>query len=744
MDYQITFYKKVGFTKDDRVAFLNEAGNGIAVDRILGMPGVKSIAFPSSSTPRLNYASTMDLNLPLGEDISLARKGSYLKIAGEGVEATYWWVDGIERKANGVARLHLTLDVLNTFLPEFEGGTYVQREHRDRWMSSDAKKVNGVFQITMIPNVDDVSEGIAVNKIVTSANKVPGDGRRWYLVYQTTKEPDTLGDNPLTVWLMPDEPVRAGPGAFLTQDELARQFSAIANAGYWSVYFGPKAAPWGIVVYSHSSSGYRTATKYSAYYAYAELRKDAANYSLLLYRSAEDASPIETIGPAPLTNFSYAVAASGPIYYGPGSSAAGLTIAQAEARLSRGDLSYTAGLSRSIKDLDRTQSTIVRIIECPYAPQEETTNSDGGVEIKGFSYDQDRRWWRMSDLSASFSNPIGIVDFEEMHDYTERRNPLKSFTLLDDPKLLHSDFHDLSFIYDSFVQAVPLEGIDADGIPSDYKGVINIIFKQSNAINSSLAFKIEPDFTPKYSGAFDQYLVSTRSNELPIFTNNYLNYLRTGANFDVKNKNLTVGATWGGAALSLAATIAATAATVATQGATAPLMVTAAVSTAGTMAAAIKSTASAELSLEEKREKLQRQAASVAGANDLDLLNFYSGNKLWVVRRDPTDETRGMLNTYFRYYGYATNRQKAPDDLTSRAYYNFLQCIPKFSAETREKFGSDDIEALYVAALAEGVTYIHTDNLINYGELREGADILDYARSLENWERDLFYQMKED
>ena len=747
MNYQITLYPRVGFTKDDRVAFINRDGTGLGVETVLAM--VKPIvSLPSIATARLNYSSSMDLNLPLGESISLARKGSYLNIENDELKATYRWVDGIERKANGIARLRLTLDALNSFFPTFEEGTYVYREHRDRWINAKAVSVSlpprfpRGYKFTAIPRVDDVSEGIAVNKVVTSAKEVPGDGRRWYLVYQSAKDPGVTGDNPLTVWLIPDEPVRVGEGAWLTQDELARQIAALKSAGYWSVYFGPKAATWGVAVTTHSANGNVTVDKYSTSYAYAEIRKSGADYSLLLYRRADDAEPIETFGPAPLTSYSYQLVASGPIFYGVGTSVGGMTIAQAEERLTRRDLSYTAGLSRSIKGLDRTQSTLVRIIECPYCPQAQSANSSGGMDIKGFTYDQDRRWWRMSDLSTSFSNQIGTVDFSEMHVTAYFSRSVSPKALMDDPKLLHSDYHDLSFVYDSFVQTVPLEGIeDLHAKPADYQGVISLIFKQSNAISSSLAFEIDPDFSPKYSGAFDRYLVSSRSNELPIFTNNYLNYLRTGANFDVKNKNLTVGTSWGGAALSIAATVAATAATVATQGAAAPL------STAGTLANAIKTTASAEMSLEEKRESIKRQAASVAGANDLDLLNFYSDNKLWVVRRDPTEHIKGMLNTYFRYFGYATNRQKVPDNLASRSYYNFLQCVPKFSAESREEFGSDDIEALYAAALAEGVTYVNIYNLITYGALKAVAlkdDILGYARSMENWESYLFDQMKED
>ena len=117
------------------------------------------------------------------------------------------------------------------------------------------------------------------------------------------------------------------------------------------------------------------------------------------------------------------------------------------------------------------------------------------------------------------------------------------------------------------------------------------------------------------------------------------------------------------------------------------------------------------MSLDEKRENLQKQAASVAGANDLDLLRFYSNNKLWLVTMDPSDEVREMLNTYFRYYGYAVNRQEVPK-LNARSVYTFLQCSPKFPPSTREAFGSDDIEGL------------------------------DKARSLENWEHEIYRQIR--
>ena len=730
-------YKSVGFTKDDRVALIDDDANTIEVERILSL--YTPISFNYSQLPRLNYSSgRLELNIELPEDYSIPRHGAYLKIEatnGSLGGVSYWFVDSIDRRAGNVAHLSLTMDVLNTFLPSFESSTYVNRTHRDRWQSSLVRgTIHSAAGLTLIPYVDPIGEGFVVNKYLTRKEEVPGDGNHWYLVYQTEKEPSDTGSNPVNCYLVPEEPVKSGSGSFLTESSAASHLG-ISNTFPHSIYLlTSDGNPW--MVYGGDQAGnvYK-----STDYAMAELYRASSSSSvtILLWRKAAGGWSHETANTA-LGLF----AIDGKVHFGTGSASHGLNPDQIGG-LSTGTLSTGGYLSNTIASVDRTDSTLVKIIECPYCPVTPSVNGTGEMSFVGWTYDQTKKYWKKDDLDATLYNAVAEVSIPGVEWVIDK--PLTPFmdAFLDDPKLLHSDYHSFSAVYDSFVQSFPLEGfLGGDATQPAPSDLMKIGYKQSSAISSSLAFEFTPEKVAlKQAGAFSTFLVSTRSNEKVIYTNNYLNYLRTGFNYDVKNKNLSVGATWGGFAASAAITLATVVSTIATSGATAPLAIAAGVSTAASLAGAIKSTASAEMSLDEKRESLQKQAASVAGANDLDLLRFYSNNKLWLVTMDPSDEVKEMLNAYFRYYGYAVNRQEAPK-LNARSVYTFLQCSPKFTPSTREAFGSDDIEGLYAQALADGVTYIDVDYLSAGGFLAKGLDVLDKARSLENWEHEIYRQIR--
>lgn len=737
--YTFVLYKKVGFTKDDRVALVNATATSLKMKDYLNTLGILDVS--TSSSPRLNYsAGHLTLNLQLMEADSLARKGAYMMIVesdknGKETNVTFWFVDSVERLANQVARLSLTLDVLNTFLPQFESSTYVNREHRNRWQSFALKNTGSttIAGLTLIPYVDPIGEGFNVNKYVTKKEEVPGDGNHWYLTYKTEKEPSETGSNPVTCWLVPEAPVKSGDGSFLTEESAAGRLG-IGNSYPRSTYLVTSDGnPW--AVYGGDEVGvlYK-----STDYAMAELYRasSASGVAVTLWRKNAGGWASETVNTS-LGLF----AIDGKVRYGTGADKHGLNPHQLGG-LSNGKLSTGGYYSHSIANVDRTQSTLVKIIECPYCPTAPTISDKGTISFAGWTYDPTVSFWRLDDLGASLFNEVAEVEIPGVQWGITKDITAYMPAFLEDPKLLNSDYHAFSAVYDSFVQSFPLDGFQG-GDASKPSDLMKISYKQSSAISSALAFEFKPEeITLKLSGAFDSFLVSNRSNEKIIYTNNYLNYLRNGFNYDVKNKNVTISSAWGGFAGSLAITLATLLSAFATGGATAPLAISAGVSTAASFANAIKATASAENSLSEKKKSLQNQAASVAGANDLDLLRFYSNNKLYLVTMDPSEEMRGMLDTYFRYYGYAVNRQKVPN-ISGRAIFNFLQCTPKYTSETRAAFGSDDIEALYTQALAEGVTYINADALKEAGALNLNKDLLDAARGFENFEVDLFEKIKE-
>lgn len=90
------------------------------------------------------------------------------------------------------------------------------------------------------------------------------------------------------------------------------------------------------------------------------------------------------------------------------------------------------------------------------------------------------------------------------------------------------------------IQYIPL-GVNHESIAFD------VYFKPTNTINSKFAFHF--DYSTLKDAAFgtfkqtidyEDYLLVSRNNEETIFSNDYLNYIRTGYNYDKKVRERTI------------------------------------------------------------------------------------------------------------------------------------------------------------------------------------------------------------
>lgn len=730
-------YSNLGFSKSENVALLGQNGASLGIELLLSKYH-PVIMTDSSAFPRINIDGTMELNVALSEDNALLRKGDYLKIEVTGTphdSISYYFVDSVQRRANNVAHLSLTLDVLNTFLPSFLPSTYINRTHRSRWSSWDYTEKSGIPFLMLADAIDPISEGITVNKYVSSRDDISSaDGNKWYLIYRSN-----ASDGVACSMVSAESQTIGRGGSARTLASVISSYLPSSDRLWRVFYVVPEyAGPvWSITsdgnVYSYANCLYAEIDVYGNSNVTVKVYAGTPDNYHLAYTDTSLKTTEVTINAA--LKLLYVANQSNNEYIGLSYGVVNYRASQNNFKTA--DVQIGSFKSYGIKDVDRTDTKLIKIIECPYAPVPVESGTNG-ITFADFTYNTSTHEWDKASLNTEFSNPLDPVALPGVARFAQPLHAKKgSSAILKDPKLLHSDYHSLTFVYDSFIQTIPLDGIsipDATKVPS-----LSITYKQSSAISSSLAYRF--DFVNAEPGleadAFNHYLVSTRSNEVPIFTNDYIAYIRTGYNYDIKNKNTTNAATWGSFAMSLVTTAATLAASTATGGAASGLFAVSAATTAVSFANAIRSTASAELSMDEKLESLRNKAASVSGANDLDLLNFYSGNKLQMVTFDPSQEIQTMLNVYFRYYGYAVNRQETPN-LHARAYYTYLQCTPKFTPATRESFGSDAIESLYEACLESGVTFIDFYNLSTYGKYAAGDGILAKARDLENWELPIF------
>ena len=366
--------------------------------------------------------------------------------------------------------------------------------------------------------------------------------------------------------------------------------------------------------------------------------------------------------------------------------------------------------------INRLDSKIVKLITLPYCPIKirQVTFSD---EINVYQYDSDEVSYNSTDfslqlvnLNIKFKNEI-ISNIDDptkeliiKNDFTTLNEDLRNDNL--ESKIYHSDFYYKKFVYDSFSFIYQYELINFEKSINTY---FDFDFITSSSINSRFMFYFKNYHVDSYAvDDYNNYLIIARNNERTLYNSAYINYIKTGFNFDVKNKNTQNFMNWGSFALSLGATIATVASTIATSGATAPLLIGASVSTVGSFTNAINSTISSERNFEQKQEQLKAQSTNVINSDDFDLLNEYNKNSLLMMTYKVSERVRKLLLDLFYYYGYKCNEIKMPD-LNTRKYFNFIQCEADIK-EYQSILIKEEYYNLLVELYNKGVTLFHNYN----------------------------------
>lgn len=240
-----------------------------------------------------------------------------------------------------------------------------------------------------------------------------------------------------------------------------------------------------------------------------------------------------------------------------------------------------------------------------------------------------------------------------------------------------------------------------------------------------------PQYTTGNNGLedYDNVLPVARNNEEVLYNSQYLNYLRTGYNYDLKAKDrnaATGGVGIGLSALALIGGIIATAAGAGTVGV--PAIIGGVTGIAGSSISLAKTTAQAEENIQRKLQESQNQAVSVLNADDYDLLEAYCGNRAKVCTYEVSTAMRNALNDMFFYSGYVVNEQYKPS-VDVRYWFDFLQADLVVSAT--ENLTKEIVE-LIKKKFSEGVTFFHCHN---FGTALAPTYRWDLAQEKENWEK---------
>lgn len=377
------------------------------------------------------------------------------------------------------------------------------------------------------------------------------------------------------------------------------------------------------------------------------------------------------------------------------------------------------GHIKPISQIDRTDNKLIKIIKLPYSPSSFVYDGYLDYDRATWVYNTTESLLQLTDLNIKFDNTfeanvnpfeVLVVNIPEIT-HTELRDDYY------ESKLYSSELYVPKFIYDSFNLNFELQNMAT--VPSEF----NVDFTTTSTINSTFMFTF-PEYELKYSSQdYDNILIVRRNNEITLYNNAYINYIKTGYNYDVKNKNTQIATSWISAGIQIAGSVLSFLAAGATGGLSAVAAIGLTTSATVTIANNISNDIKAERSIQQKLDEARNQATSVSGSDDIDLLTKYSNNKAKLAIYKASDNVMKHAADLFYYCGYAANRQDIPNT-TSRYWFNYIQCEPVFNEEETSIYKNylDDIKARYNA----GITVYHAHN-----------NTYDWGQVYENWEINL-------
>ena len=373
--------------------------------------------------------------------------------------------------------------------------------------------------------------------------------------------------------------------------------------------------------------------------------------------------------------------------------------------------------------LNKTDARLVRIVELPYAPFQKKVDKNGKLNIPE-GWTPEGALLKLTDPNIEFKDVIGSKTIQipklDINDFAPQHAPLGPAY---EPKLYNSAFSSFKFVYDSNVYAFNPEENPTPWV-SPYDATIT--FHYSTTLDNTLAFQFDTNLNQNQD--YGEFLISNRSNSLPYYTNEYLNYLRYGKAIDEKQAGFNVAST----AASSAATIATSAASVAAgvglaAGKGSSLGIGGAIigAIAGAVVSSISIARSARTSWDAMNNKIDQythQASNNRGTSDVSIFDVYGKNKLLYMTYEPREEFKNSLYDYFRYYGYACDEYGDIKQMYSRVYSDYFVVSPVFQDALLWNPFKEDIED----RLKLGIRVYHYKN--GY----------DFQLTYENWEKELY------
>lgn len=358
--------------------------------------------------------------------------------------------------------------------------------------------------------------------------------------------------------------------------------------------------------------------------------------------------------------------------------------------------------------IDKTLAENIKIINLPYSP---TPYTIGASNVYAFApcwtYNTSDKRLILNDFNAKWDNEIDshilnlispyIKDITGINLHNDINRTFK------DPKLYHSDYYRQKFVYDSFSKIFPLEKISYDESSKDADFKFDFIMSRN--IVSKFLFKFNQFKYTLSNEDYDNIVAVSRNNEEVLYNSQYINYIRTGYNYDLKAKERNEVASGIGIGLNVASLLASVGLSFVPGGQAIGVAggVASAIGLAGQIVNYAKTNAQNEENIQRKLQESLQQGTSVMNADDYDLLYSYSENKAKYCLYTASPQMQDILDDLFFYCGYVVNEQMKPD-VNSRRSFNFVQA--SLVIDSTANLSNDIIEDIK-ARFDEGVTFLH-------------------------------------
>ena len=750
--------------------------------------GLKTSIKIEMTQENLEYLEKVIVNIPPRPTRQIVPNFNYMKVDNGrnvtiphvgptwyGDTPVYYFITGKKWVSQNCIEFELQMDVLNTFQTIGTGAvtdideerTIIRREHKNRWYK---KRIDENLW-RYIPKIDFYSEGIfptlykkREQALYKYSAVLPAtlDTDNYYLIYRAESTDENA---PIHIWLVADSPLLVNQGDFgltkkINPKKLGKKkgyiiYGADTYDGHNNV--GAK------IVFKGRSSTVHPSTDYE--FAIASTSQAIIITRDLIGLCDVNANGSLALGVAmprfPASNFKEAtisgvfnvkVGEYDKCYHSLDSYISRypeMTPTYISSCETDGDLHpvdenvYVDGIA----DIDRTDPKLLKIIKLPYCPIQARRNentidideSDWSVVQHDGSYILEQR---NVNVVENFDSGYMVMDTPNFdQDYHSPYTIIgeRSISVFGnigvaksmdyETKLLHSDFYLQRLVYDSFYYDFkceyirPIDGIDEQLVMS---------MRTTSTMNSKFYFyfpyltnkegqeRVFTD-TQNYSGM----IYVARNNEVPIYDSAYINYIKTGYNYDIKTKNRQLNTN---IITSMATTIGAVASFTlapATGGMSAIAGVGLATSSVSSYARLIAGALQNEQNIQQKLKTAEYQGLSVIGSDDVDLMTSYTDdNKLKLVEFTMTKRMKQYIYYLFYRYGYQVERVGLPR-VRSRLYFDFFQADIVFLNQAHNI--PEEILNEIVNKYKDGVTNIH--KVVNGNE-----NIWEFYFNKENWE----------